>query len=73
MAGFDVPKARSVYSIPEGYEPVAAIALGYLGEPQTLSERLLQRELNPRTRKPLENFVFTGSWNQASPLVTNQD
>jgi nitroreductase len=73
MAGFDVPKAREVYSIPEGYEPVAAIALGYLGDPQTLSERLLQRELNPRTRKPLEKFVFSGSWNQTSPLVTNQD
>ena len=73
MAGFDVPKAREVYSIPEGYEPVAAIALGYIGDPQTLSEKLLQRSLAPRTRKPLETFVFTGSWNQTSPLVTRQD
>lgn len=36
MAGFDVPLAKEVYGIPEGYEPVAAIALGYLGDPQTL-------------------------------------
>lgn len=70
MAGFDVPKAREVYSIPEGYEPVAAIALGYLGDAQTLSERLQQRELAPRTRKPLENFVFSGGWNQTSPLLS---
>jgi len=28
--GFDVLKAREVYSIPEGYDPVAAIALGYM-------------------------------------------
>ncbi len=70
MAGFDVPKAKEVYSIPEGYEPVAAIALGYLGDPQTLSEKLQQREANSRSRKPLEKFVFSGSWNQASPIVT---
>ena len=73
MAGFDVSLARELYSIPEGYEPVAAIALGYLGDPQTLSEKLLQRELAPRIRKPLENFVFSGNWEQTSPLVTNHD
>ncbi|MBV8887105.1 MAG: nitroreductase family protein [Chroococcidiopsidaceae cyanobacterium CP_BM_RX_35] len=71
MAGFDVPKAKGIYSIPEDYEPVAAIALGYFGDPQTLSERLQQRENAPRTRKPLEEFVFSGSWNQTSPLVTS--
>lgn len=73
MAGFDVPKTRELYSIPEGYEPVAAIALGYQGDPQTLSERLQQREASPRSRKPLEKFVFSGAWNQASLLVTSQD
>jgi len=69
MAGFDVAKAKEIYGIPEGYEPVAAIALGYLGDPQTLSDKLQQRELSPRTRKPLETFVFFGSWNQPSPLL----
>ena len=73
MAGFDVPKAREVYGISEGYEPVAAIALGYLEDSKILSEKLQQRENAPRTRKPLEKFVFSGSWNQVSPLVTSQD
>ena len=72
MAGFDVPLTRSVYSIAEGYEPVAAIALGYVGDPNTLSEKLLQRENTPRSRKPLEQFVFSGSWNQPSPIVRSQ-
>lgn len=71
MAGFDVPKTREIYSIPEGYEPVAAIALGYQGDPQTLSEKLQQREASPRSRNPLDKFVFSGAWNQASPLVKN--
>lgn len=69
MAGFDVAQARELYGIPAGYEPVAAIALGYLGDPQMLSERLLQRELAPRTRKPLESFVFSQHWNQPSVLI----
>lgn len=72
MAGFDVAKARSTFSIPDGYEPVAAIALGYLAQPETLPETLYQREIAPRTRKPLENFVFTGSWGQPSSLIANQ-
>lgn len=69
MAGFDVPKAKELYGIVDGYEPVAAIALGYIGDPQILSERLQQREAAPRTRKPLQEFVFTGRWSQPSPLV----
>jgi nitroreductase len=73
MAGFDVASAREAYSILSGYEPVAAIALGYIAEPQTLSEKLRQRELAPRTRKPLQDFVFSGRWKETSPLVTSQD
>ncbi|MBW4540612.1 MAG: nitroreductase family protein [Myxacorys chilensis ATA2-1-KO14] len=65
MAGFDVAKARETYNIPDGYEPVAAIALGYLGDPHTLSDKLQQRALAPRTRKPLHDFVFSGQWNQS--------
>ncbi|MBW4573968.1 MAG: nitroreductase family protein [Aphanothece sp. CMT-3BRIN-NPC111] len=71
MAGFDIAKARELFSIPEGYEPVAAIALGYLGDPQTLSEQLRERELAQSDRKPLEAFVFTGSWGQTSPLLNS--
>lgn len=57
----------------ECYEPASAIALGYLGDSQTLSERLQQPELARRQRKPLEEFVFSGSWNQTASLVTSQD
>ena len=69
MAGFDGEKARSLFSIPEGWEPVAMMAIGYLGDPQTLPESLREQELAPRIRKPLTEFVFTGNWNQTSDLV----
>ena len=69
MAGFDVEKAQRVFAIPEQFEPAAAIALGYLGDPADLPERYREGEARPRTRKPLADFVFAGKWGQASPLV----
>lgn len=69
MAGFDAQKARSQFNIPNGHEPVAMIAIRYLGDPQTLPEALQAQELAPRTRKLLTEFVFTGAWDQASDLV----
>jgi nitroreductase len=70
MAGFSVEKARELFSVPAGWEPVAAIALGYPGEADSLPESRRDRELAPRSRKPLEEFIFTGRWGQSAPLVT---
>ncbi len=65
MGGFDAEKAREALSIPEGYQPLAMIALGYLGTPDGLPDDLRERELAPRSRKPLEEFVFEGQWEQS--------
>jgi nitroreductase len=69
MAGFYPDKVRELYGVPEGFEPVAGIVLGYAGDPATLSDELRQREIAPRVRKPLETFVFQGAWGQASGLM----
>lgn len=69
MAGFDVERARQEFKIPEGYEPVAAMALGYPGDPSALPDYLRERELRPRSRKPITEFVFSGVWRQPSPLA----
>ena len=70
MAGFHPDKVRELYGVPKEFEPVAAIALGYPGDPQSLPEKLKQRELAPRERKPIAQFVFTGRWGKTSPLVS---
>ena len=70
MAGILPDKIRKLYGIPEGYEAVAGIALGYPGDPEILPERLRQRELAPRSRKPIQDFVFAGRWGRPSPIVT---
>jgi nitroreductase len=72
MAGFYPERVRELYSVPEDFEPVAGIVLGYPGDTATLPEDLQQRELAPRVRRPLETFVFQGAWGQISPLVKPQ-
>jgi nitroreductase len=69
MAGFHPDKVRELYCVPKEFEPVAAIALGYPGDPQSLPDKLRTRELAPRERKPLTGFVFTGRWGKTSPVV----
>ena len=69
MAGLLPDKARQIFAIPEGYEAVAGIALGYPGDPSSLPGQLKDRENAPRTRKTVDSFVFTGSWGNISPIV----
>ena len=69
MAGIDPEKARKTFGVPQDYDVVAGIALGYPGDPASLPDPLRERELAPRERKPLASFVYTGQWGNASPLV----
>jgi hypothetical protein len=46
--------------------------LGYLGDPMSLPEDLLQRESAPRVRRPIDSFVFQGVWGETSPPVMPQ-
>lgn len=69
MAGFDVQKARETSLIPTGFDPVAMIALGYPGNPAVLPDHLREREMKPRERQPIGDFVFSIKWGQTSPLV----
>lgn len=69
MAGFDADKARQTFAIPPDWEPVAALAVGYPGNPEALPDKLRERELAPRTRKPMGEFVMTGRWGHTAPFV----
>jgi len=70
MAGFDPEKARHAFGIPVGWEAIAALAIGYPGDPGSLPDRLKERELAPRTRKPLSEFVMAGHWGQPASFVS---
>ncbi|HTU21954.1 MAG TPA: nitroreductase family protein [Gemmataceae bacterium] len=69
MIGILPDKARELYHIPEGVQPLTGLAIGYAADPNTLPERLRERDLMPRPRTPLAQFVFGGSWGTASELI----
>lgn len=70
MAGLDPNKARQVFNIPADWDTVAAMAIGYPGDPATLPDKLRERELAPRVRKPVSEFVMAGGWGHTAPFVS---
>jgi len=68
MEGFDTEKVRVSLGIPPDYIMGSTIALGYLGEPAALEdEKLIQREIAPRTRKALGEIAL-GAWDQPAEI-----
>ena len=60
MGGFDAAKARELFELPAGLQPVVMLALGYLGQPEQLDEPFLSREHAPRQRRPVTDFAIDG-------------
>jgi nitroreductase len=68
MAGFDHEAARQSLGIPEEFALGTVIALGYQGEPAALGDAtLIERETTARTRKLLDEIVFS-EWGKAAEL-----
>jgi nitroreductase len=69
MGGFSVEKAMEILEIPDTCLPLTVIAAGYIGDPDSLPEKLKQRELMDRTRKELGEIVFTGKFGNVSNII----
>lgn len=60
MAGYDHELARQIFDLSADVALGSVIALGYQDEPAALqNQELIAREIAPRTRKPLKDFVFS--------------
>lgn len=70
MAGFSPEKVRELYGVPDDFEPVAAMAIGYGVALDDLPGPSREFELGPRSRKPVSSFVFQGHWGEVSPLLS---
>jgi len=68
MGGFDQDKARATLEIPDNYDPVAVIALGYPGDGEKLPVELQKREYEPRERKDSRDFVWSGTFGNPMPF-----
>ncbi|MDD4889892.1 MAG: nitroreductase family protein [Phycisphaerae bacterium] len=62
MAGIEHELIRKTYKIPPEFEPVAGIAIGYIGRADDLPEDFRAAEVEPRTRRPLSETVFSDEW-----------
>jgi nitroreductase len=62
MGGILPDKARENFAVPEEYEVVTALAIGYAGEPEG---ELGQRDQERRPRRSVEEFVFGENFGEA--------
>lgn len=67
MAGVDAEAAADALDVPDGFEPVAAFALGRPSdEPAAvLPPELAERARTRKPRRPLEETVFGPSWGES--------
>lgn len=58
MGGFEKQEAIESLNIPDTHEPVVVLAIGYLGDMESLPENLREREVAPRERYTQDFFVL---------------
>jgi nitroreductase len=73
MGGVHHELIRSKYDIPDAFEPVNGFAVGYPGDADQLTGDLLEAELEPRTRRPIDEIVYAGSWGDTSSFLDGDD
>ena len=61
MSGVDFDRVRTELNVPDRFRVEAAAAIGRLGDPATLPEKLQAREF-PSGRKPVADFAFSGDF-----------
>ena len=69
MGGFNATEAAILLEIPADFEILVAFTLGYLGEAELLHPNLLKLETSPRTRRPIGESVFTGSFGHSADFL----
>jgi hypothetical protein len=62
MAGYDKDLAKKLLKIPDGFETLAMMAIGYPDDPMTLPEELQERAIKRTGRRSVEEFVFSGEF-----------
>jgi nitroreductase len=67
MGGFDGEKTRETFNIPEQFQMMSMLAVGYAADVDSLTDELKERELAPRKRKALSELFYEGVWNQ--PII----
>ncbi len=65
MAGIRADAIREAYGVPEDFDIVTGLAVGYPGRADQLDGPMADMERAPRRRKSQDEIVFAGAWEQA--------
>jgi nitroreductase len=66
MEGFDHDRAAAACAVPPSFEAGVVMAVGYAGDPASLPAlHHRDAERRPRSRQPIDQFVFDGTWGRA--------
>jgi len=65
MGGFDADMARKAFAIPDQYELMAMMTVGYQLAKGDIPEDMKEREYGERARNPFADNFFDGTWDQA--------
>lgn len=68
MSGFSKDKAIELFNIPDDFEPVSVIAIGYIAEPGKLPGELAKAEKMERVRKDFDDFVFKNNFGEKTGM-----
>ena len=66
MIGIVPDRAREAYGIPDGFEPLTALAIGYAAAPGSGPAPLAERDSATRARRPLSEIVFRAAWGRSA-------
>jgi nitroreductase len=66
MGGYSVEKVKDYFKLGDDIEPVAMMAVGYLGDGSSLTPELLKRDEVRRPRKSINEFVYRNSLNRTA-------
>ena len=69
MSGFYPGKAAELFELPDNYEAISVIAMGYIGNPSMLHSRMQKAEKAERERKDLKDFIFTVKFGNQAGLI----
>lgn len=65
VAGYAPAKVKAAVNLPEDFVPLCVVIAGLPGDPAALAEPVRARESAPRSRKPLSETAFAGTFGAA--------
>jgi nitroreductase len=63
MGGYSHEETKRYFNLDEGIEPVAIMAVGYLGDGTGISDELFERDRKRRPRKNISEYAFRNRLN----------